>query len=167
MSYLNGNQEGKYGQLAHKLIKLASMSNKKVVLRHDDQSSDVSTELLHEFGTTDVAIGDVTAEVMLTTMGKIPSEMYDLEDTSPPVITKLVHFEKTSPFARAIAVTEPQYHPVTKEPTACIITKSKRKSTFFGKEDMECEPGCTGMNQPLLDKISSSTNKTSCGSMRN
>ncbi|XP_006611604.1 uncharacterized protein LOC102674428 isoform X2 [Apis dorsata] len=189
MSYLNGNQEGKYGQLAHKLIKLASMSNKKVVLRHDDQSSDVSTELLHEFGTTDVAIGDVTAEVMLTTMGKIPSEMYDLEDTSPPIITKLVHFEKTSPFARAIAVTEP-YHPVTKEPTghssilialltalliifllccitACIITKSKRKSTFFGKEDMECEPGCTGMNQPLLDKISSSTNKTSCASMRN
>lgn len=127
---------------------------------------------------------------MLTTMGKIPSEMYDLEDTSPPIITKLVHFEKTSPFARAIAVTEPAYHPVTKEPTghssilialltalliifllccitACIITKSKRKSTFFGKEDMECEPGCTGMNQPLLDKISSSTNKTSCPSMRN
>ena len=91
---------------------------------------------------------------MLTTMGKIPSEMYDLEDTSPPVITKLVHFEKTSPFARAIAVTEPQYHPVTKEPTghssilialltalliifllccitACIITKSKRKSVSY------------------------------------
>ncbi|KAK9306352.1 hypothetical protein QLX08_003032 [Tetragonisca angustula] len=187
MSYINEqNQESKYGKFAQKLLKVASISGRKVALRRVDQSSDVSTELLHEFGSTDVAIGDITTEVMITTMGKIPSEMFYLEDTPGTVVPQRI--QTTSTFAKPMMETT-EYHRSVESTshspvlvalltalliilllcciTACIVTKSKRTSNFFGKGSMECEPGCTGINQPLLEKFSSSTNKTSVSSLRN
>ncbi|XP_076756238.1 uncharacterized protein LOC143426552 [Xylocopa sonorina] len=191
MSRINEqNEEGKYGQLARKLVEIASISGRKVVLRRDGQASDASTELLHEFGTTDVAIGDVTAEVMITTLGKIPGEMYYLEDvTASPGLTCKMDSQETPAIAHAVMATTEMYRANNESSghssllialltallvilllcciTACFVAKSKRKSNFFGNGDMECEPGCTGMSQPLLNKISSTTNKTSISSLRN
>ncbi|XP_068968993.1 uncharacterized protein [Bombus flavifrons] len=187
MSYINEqNQGSKYGQLAKKLLKIASISGRKVALRHVGEPIDYSTELLHEFGTTDITIGDVTADVMITTMGKIPSEMFYLEDTVATVVPQRI--QETSTFAKAIVATQEYYRPTESSShspvlialltalfiilllcciTACIVTKSKRRNNFFGKGNMECEPGCTGLNQPLLGKLSTTTNKTSISSLRN
>ncbi|KOC66007.1 hypothetical protein WH47_12806 [Habropoda laboriosa] len=182
-------QEDNSGQLARKLLKIATISGRKVVLRHAAPLSDTVTEVLHEFGTTDVAIGDVATEVMITTLGKIPSEMYYLEDTNANVPAQIIKIQETSPLAHAVMATteavennnESSHHSSVLIAlltalliilllcciTACLIAKSKRKTTFFEKSDMECEPGCTGMSQPLLDKISSSTNKSSISCLRN
>ncbi|XP_034182299.2 uncharacterized protein LOC117605281 [Osmia lignaria lignaria] len=183
------NQEEKYGQLARKLLKIATISGSKVVLRRGDQSSDVSTEFVHEFGTTDKAIGDVTAEVMLTTLGKVPSEMYYLEDT---VFNGKAATDKstlqTSQYAQAVASTQAMENNHGSSGhssvlfillivllvilllcciSAGLIAKTRRKSSFFGKSDMECDSKCTGINQPLLDKNSDLTNKTSISCLRN
>ncbi|XP_026670564.1 uncharacterized protein LOC113464530 [Ceratina calcarata] len=123
---------------------------------------------------------------MITTLGKIPSEMFYLEDTVSSATIKT-----TKKLAGAIEATESyqtttaNYENSSHSPvlialvtalfvilllcciTACFVAKSKRKNNFFGKGDMECEPGCTGMSQPLLNKMSSTTNKTSIGSLRN
>lgn len=124
-------------------------------------------------------------------MGKIPSEMYYIEDTPMNFdsSTQRLGLEKAYTFAGAVTGKTELYE-VNKESsghssvlialltalliilllcciTACIVTKSRRKLNLFGKADMECEPGCTGMNQPLLDKISSTTDKTSISSLRN
>lgn len=47
--------------------------------------------------------------------------------------------------------------------TACIIAKSRSKQSFFAKGDIECSPGCSGVNVPLLglEKTSNTTTKTS------
>ncbi|XP_076232986.1 uncharacterized protein LOC143178315 [Calliopsis andreniformis] len=188
MSHINQqSQDNTYGQLARKLFKIATLSGSKVVLRRGNQGSDVSTEFLQEFGTTDVAIGDVTAEIMLTTLGKIPNEMYYLEDTVAPVTVATPKIKiqqarygegKSSPDN---ANNESESHPSVLFAlliallillllcctTACLIAKAKRKSNFFGRSDTECDPGCTGINQPLLGKVSDCTNKTSISSLRN
>ncbi|XP_031840665.1 uncharacterized protein LOC116430533 [Nomia melanderi] len=185
MSHIN--QDEKYVQLAHKLLKVPAMSTSKLILRHLDHSREVPTEMIQELGTTDVAIGDVTAEVMITTLGKIPNEMYYIEDTTP--IKKLAVFgnnhQGTSEYEHAVISSteitksghEHGYSPLLVSllcalvvilfmccVTACIIAKSKRKINFFNKE---CEPGCTGMSQPLLDKISECSNKPSISTLRN
>ncbi|XP_012146943.1 uncharacterized protein LOC105663338 [Megachile rotundata] len=192
MSYMNQqNQENKYGQLARKLLKIATMSGSKVVFRRADQPSDTVTELLHEIGTTDRAIGDVTAEVMLTTLGKIPSEMYYLEDTtcSAKLTTPKSSLQQTHAYGHAVAATEETIRNGNEHGShssiliillitllvilllccisACLITKTKRRNNFFGRSDTECDPRCSGINQPLLDKISDCTNKTSISSLRN
>ncbi|CAK9821808.1 hypothetical protein ANTRET_LOCUS468 [Anthophora retusa] len=190
MSYISQqNQEDNREKLARRFLKIATMSGRKVVLRHADPFPDTVTEVLHEFGTTDMAIGDVATEVMITTLGKIPSEMYYLEDTNANLPTQLFRMHETSPLARAMAATteateynnESSHHSSVLIAlitalliilllcciTACLIAKSKRKAGFFDKSDTECDPGCTGMSQPLLNKISCSTNKSSISSLRN
>ncbi|XP_053988196.1 uncharacterized protein LOC128891606 [Hylaeus anthracinus] len=166
------------------------MSGSKIVFRRADGTKETATELLHEFGTTDVAIGDVTAEVMITTLGKIPNEMYDLDETSPKMkyATPRIDLQSTSRYVQAMMSTDETINANGRSEghssvlvallsalvvilfmcciTACLIARSKRRRNFFGKSDTECEPGCTGINQPLLDKISQSTNKTSNGSSR-
>ncbi|KZC08219.1 hypothetical protein WN55_10952 [Dufourea novaeangliae] len=172
------SQGTNYEQLVAKLLKIPALSNNKLVLRHIDHPRDVSTEMISGTGTTDVAIGDVTAEVMITTLGKIPNEMYDIEDATH--ITKLAAFSDNRQGASDYDNTaemskdgnETGYSPVLVAllcalvvilfmccVTACLIAKSKRKN-FFGKPKMECDPGCAGMSQPLLDKISECSNKT-------
>ncbi|XP_043512017.1 uncharacterized protein LOC122529703 [Frieseomelitta varia] len=123
---------------------------------------------------------------MITTMGKIPSEMFYLEDTPGTIVPQRI--QTTSTFSKAMMETT-EYHRSVESTshspvlvalltalliilllcciTACIVTKSKRTSNFFSKGSMECEPGCTGINQPLLEKFSSTTNKTSVSSLRN
>lgn len=127
---------------------------------------------------------------MITTIGKIPNEMYDLEDTT--IDSNLVTHKQQSriAFEKAVEATTQHSYEGNNESsghssiliallvalfiilflcciTACFVAKAKRKNSFFGSGDTECEPGCTGMNQPLLDKISSSTTKTSVTSLRN
>lgn len=127
---------------------------------------------------------------MLTTMGKIPNEMFYLEDTAPNMKMTSHKFYRTESPGYAQAVTATTQLTSSNEytshssvllalltalliilllccTTACLIAKSKRKSNFFGKADMECDAGCSGISQPLLDKISDSTNKTSISSLRN
>ncbi|XP_076626726.1 uncharacterized protein LOC143344498 [Colletes latitarsis] len=192
MSYIDQyNENNKYGQLARKLLKISTMSGSKLVIRHAKQPEETATELLHVMGTTDVAIGDATAEVMITTLGKIPNEMYYLEDTTPKAkfVTSKLDLLTTSRYAEAVMASSETTNKSNGESeshssvlvallsalvvilfmcciTACLIARSKRRRNFFGKGDKECEPGCSGINQPLLDKMSDSTNKTSLGSLR-
>ncbi|KAI4501290.1 hypothetical protein M0802_003663 [Mischocyttarus mexicanus] len=74
--------------MALNFFKSVTSSNNQIVLRQiNAPSSDFSTEILNEVGTTDQAIGDVTAEIMITTPGKIPNELYYIEDTASSIQT--------------------------------------------------------------------------------
>ncbi|KAL2727210.1 hypothetical protein V1478_007488 [Vespula squamosa] len=90
MSQQNQLHHPNFKDMALNLLKGVTSSSTKLVLRQiNPPSSDFSTEMLNEIGTTDQAIGDVTAEIMITTMGKIPSEMYYLEDTASNIPTSI------------------------------------------------------------------------------
>lgn len=99
---------------------------------------------------------DATAEVMLTTLGKIPKEMYYLEDTAPAVKATTYNLED-SKYQQAVATSTQavQYDNESGShstilfallaalliilllccTTACLIAKVKRKNNFFGKHD--------------------------------
>ncbi|XP_018372795.1 PREDICTED: uncharacterized protein LOC108767404 isoform X4 [Trachymyrmex cornetzi] len=128
MAFLNQQndlQTNFYTQLAHNSLQTVATSNS--ILGHIKSVHDLSTQIVSELGTTDIAIGDATAEIMITTLGKIPNEMYYLEDTT----------------------------------AACIIARSRSRHSFLAKSDVECSPDCGGVNQPLLDKASDTTTRTS------
>ncbi|XP_078045415.1 uncharacterized protein LOC144474445 [Augochlora pura] len=180
------SQDQRYEQIVHKLLKIPIMPSNKLIHRQVDRTHNAVTEILGEIGTTDRAIGDVTAEIMITTLGKIPNEMYYIEDTNPPKLAALENIQEDSPYPSNGIVsstemykggTEPGYSPVLVALlctlvvilfmcciTACLVARSKRRTSFFSKG---CDPGCTGMSQPLLDKISECSNKTSSGTQRN
>lgn len=127
---------------------------------------------------------------MITTLGKIPNEMYYLEDTTPSgKVTELHTVLNNYSF-----LAETTLIPVENDKsdgytghstlllilltvlliilllcciTACIIARSRSRHSFFAKSDIECSPGCSGVNVPLLglEKTSDITSKTS--SMKN
>lgn len=126
---------------------------------------------------------------MITTLGKIPNEMYYLEDTTPSSKTAIYDSELHTNTTLASIETF-KYDEYTERSTlliilltalliilfmccitACIIARSRSRHAFFAKSDMECDPGCSGVNQPLLgsDRINktSDTTRTSDNSMRN
>ncbi|XP_033321589.2 uncharacterized protein LOC117217875 [Megalopta genalis] len=180
------NQEQRYEQIVHKLLKIPIMPTNKLRHRQADHFHNTATEISGEIGTTDRAIGDVTAEIMITTLGKIPNEMYYIEDTNPPKLAALENIQEENTYSTNSIIsstemnkgdTEPGYSPVLVALlctlvvilfmcciTACLVAKSKRRNNFFNKG---CDPVCTGMSQPLLDKISECSNKTSSGTQRN
>ncbi|KYN43484.1 hypothetical protein ALC56_02210, partial [Trachymyrmex septentrionalis] len=164
----------------HNSLQRVAMSNS--VLDHIKSVHDLSTQIVSELGTTDIAIGDATAEIMITTLGKIPNEMYYLEDTtagrkigaySTESRTILDH----SHITLASTVKSDEYPGRSTLliillttlliilfmccVTACIIAKSRGRHAFLAKSDVECSPDCGGVNQPLLDKASDATTRTS------
>ncbi|XP_018372793.1 PREDICTED: uncharacterized protein LOC108767404 isoform X2 [Trachymyrmex cornetzi] len=127
---------------------------------------------------------DATAEIMITTLGKIPNEMYYLEDTtagkkigaySTESRTILDHSHTT--LASIETVKSDEYSERSTLLiillttlliilfmcciTACIIARSRSRHSFLAKSDVECSPDCGGVNQPLLDKASDTTTRTS------
>ncbi|XP_046817133.1 uncharacterized protein LOC124423459 [Vespa crabro] len=172
--------------MALNLLKGVTSSSNKLVLRQINAPPlDSSTEMLNEIGTTDQAIGDVTAEIMITTIGKIPSEMYYLEDTLSNVQTNIGQTTVPHSMTDVIHTTMENNVIVTGHTarsvvfliltiaclillflcciTACMISKTRRKSYFFSRNDIDCDPECNGLNRPLLrtEKISDATSKTS------
>ncbi|KYM82549.1 hypothetical protein ALC53_07040 [Atta colombica] len=180
LSQQNDLQATFYTQLTHNSLQIAATSNS--VLNHIKSVHDLSTQIINELGTTDIAIGDATAEIMITTLGKIPNEMYYLEDTTAS--------RKISPYSTESRTILDHSHATSIETvksdeysehstlliillttlliilfmcciTACIIAKSRSRHSFLSKSDVECSPDCGGVNQPLLDKGSDTTTRTS------
>lgn len=131
---------------------------------------------------------------MITTPGKIPNEMYYLEDTTPNGIGTIaaygteLHTVLNNSYATTLASTRAVKSDESEHSmllcilvialfiillmcciAACIIARSRSKHTFFIKRDIECSPECSGVNQPLLgmDKTSDTTTKTSVSSAQN
>jgi len=121
---------------------------------------------------------------MITTLGKIPNEMYYLEDTTAsrkisPYSTEshtiLDHSHATLTSIETVKSDEYSEHSTLLIIlltilliilfmcciTACIIAKSRSRHSFLSKSDVECSPDCGGVNQPLLDKASDTTTRTS------
>lgn len=121
---------------------------------------------------------------MITTLGKIPNEMYYLEDTtagrkigaySTESRTIMEHSHTT--LASIETVKSDEYSERSTLliillttlliilfmccVTACIIARSRSRHAFLAKSDVECSPDCGGVNQPLLDKASDATTRTS------
>ncbi|XP_011634621.1 uncharacterized protein LOC105425510 [Pogonomyrmex barbatus] len=122
---------------------------------------------------------------MITTLGKIPNEMYYLEDTT---ISKKVAAYGTesrmildcnqTTLASIEVIESERYAEHTTLLTvllvtffiillmccitACIIARSRRsRHASLTKSDIECRPDCRGVNQPLLNKDSEATTRTS------
>ncbi|KYN07497.1 hypothetical protein ALC62_01699, partial [Cyphomyrmex costatus] len=197
-----------YTQLIHNSLQTATTSDTD--LHHVKSVHDLSTQIVSELGTTSITIGliivitihfltdnnfdiiiftqDATAEIMITTLGKIPNEMYYLEDTtagkkiaaySTESRTILDHSHTT--LASIETAKSDEYSERSTLliillttlliilfmccVTACIIARSRSRHAFLAKSDVECSPDCGGINQPLLDKASDTTSKTN--SMRN
>lgn len=134
---------------------------------------------------------DATAETMMTTLGKIPNEMYYPEDTIPTGKVTALNAELHTIFdtncttlASIESIMSSRY---TERSTlllillivlliillmccitACIIARSRSRYAFFAKRDTECSPECS-INQPLLglEKTSGTTVTTSGGSANN
>ncbi|XP_072744301.1 uncharacterized protein [Anoplolepis gracilipes] len=119
---------------------------------------------------------------MITTLGKIPNEMYYLEDTTSSGKTTAYGNELHTTLDNSLTILAPigavKSDEYTERSTlvfilltvlliilfmccitACIIARSRSRHAFFTKSDMECDPECSGVNQPLLglDRV----NKTS------
>lgn len=128
---------------------------------------------------------------MITTLGKIPNEMYYLEDTTPS--GKITVYGTESQTTLDNNHTTLALFDIAKSDgyggcstllvallmilfiilllccvTACMIASSRRKHIFFNRSDIECSPTCSGVKQPLLgpDKISDTT-RTSNNSANN
>lgn len=198
--------------MAHNSLQTAATYS-NIVLRHIKSVHDPSTQIVSELGTTEIAIGvtivitisfiwyiisplkivfnsiifaqDATAEIMITTLGKIPNEMYYLEDTTTgrkiaaygtESRTILDHSHTT--LAASIETVKSNEYPERSTLlivllttllvilfmcciTACIIARSRSRRAFLAKSDVECSPDCRGVNQPLLDKASDTTTRTS------
>lgn len=131
---------------------------------------------------------------MITTLGKIPNEMYYLEDTTSSSKTAIsdseLHMTLDNNLTTLAPIETVKYDEYTERSTlliilltalliilfmccitACIIARSRSRHAFFAKSDMECDPGCSGVNQPLLgsDRINkiSDTTRTSDNSTKN
>ncbi|XP_018404768.1 PREDICTED: uncharacterized protein LOC108781325 [Cyphomyrmex costatus] len=174
LSEQNNLQANFYTQLIHNSLQTATTSDTD--LHHVKSVHDLSTQI------------DATAEIMITTLGKIPNEMYYLEDTtagkkiaaySTESRTILDHSHTT--LASIETAKSDEYSERSTLliillttlliilfmccVTACIIARSRSRHAFLAKSDVECSPDCGGINQPLLDKASDTTSKTN--SMRN
>lgn len=122
---------------------------------------------------------------MITTIGKIPSEMYYLEDTASNIGTSISQTSVSRSVNDVIHTTIKSNITVTGYTarslvfliltiaclillflcciTACMISKTRKKSYFFSRNDIDCDPECNGLNRPLLrtEKVSDTTSKTS------
>lgn len=123
---------------------------------------------------------------MVTTLGKIPNEMYYLEDTTPcgktvygtrlheildndhTTLTS-IQTNKSDGYAERstlllVLLTALLLILLLCCITACIIAKSRSKhAAFFARSDVECSPDCSGVNLPLLglNRHSDATSKAS------
>lgn len=123
---------------------------------------------------------------MITTLGKIPNEMYYLEDTTPggkvAAYDTQLHTMLDNDHTKLVSIETEKSEGYMERSTlllvlltalliilllccitACIIAKSKSKHTLFTRSDVECSPECSGVNLPLLglDKTSDTTSKVS------
>ncbi|XP_025994795.2 uncharacterized protein LOC105202098 [Solenopsis invicta] len=122
---------------------------------------------------------------MITTLGKIPNEMYYLEDTTIGrkaaaygTESRVILDHNRTTLATSIETVKPNEYSERSTLliillttllvilfmcciTACIIARSRSKRAFFAKSDVECSPDCRGVNQPLLNKASDTTTRTS------
>lgn len=121
---------------------------------------------------------------MITTLGKIPNEMYYLEDTTTgrkiaPYGTEsrtiLDHGHTTlAPIETVKSDEYPERSTVLIIllttlliilfmccVTACIIARSRSRKTFRARSDVECSSDCGGVKQPLLNRASDATTRTS------
>ncbi|XP_018300640.1 uncharacterized protein [Mycetomoellerius zeteki] len=169
LSQQNDLQANFYTQLVHNSLQTATSNS---ILGHIKSVHDLSTQI------------DATAEIMITTLGKIPNEMYYLEDTtagrkigaySTESRTIMEHSHTT--LASIETVKSDEYSERSTLliillttlliilfmccVTACIIARSRSRHAFLAKSDVECSPDCGGVNQPLLDKASDATTRTS------
>lgn len=130
---------------------------------------------------------------MITTLGKIPNEMYYLEDTTfsgktvsssnelhtildnnlttlTPIETVKSEYTERSTLL-LILLTALLIILFMCCITACIIARSRSRHAFFTKSDIECDPECSGVNQPLLSlnriNKTSDTTRTSDNSTKN
>lgn len=123
---------------------------------------------------------------MITTLGKIPNEMYYLEDTTSNSKTAIYSNELHPTLDNSQATLTPietlKSDEYTERSTlllilltalliilfmccitACIIARSRSRHTFFTKRsDMECDPECSGVSQPLLglDRVNKTSDTT-------
>jgi len=119
---------------------------------------------------------------MITTLGKIPNEMYYLEDTTskknvPSGTESRTILEHSYTTLASIETIKSEYPERSTLliillttlliilfmccVTACIIARSRSRHAFLAKSDIECSPDCRGVNQPLLNKASDTTSRTS------
>ncbi|XP_011299779.1 uncharacterized protein [Fopius arisanus] len=141
------------------------------------------TEVLHDIGTTDMAIGDATAEIMNTTTGSIPNVWYDLGETTVNSSIKSMKSEILPIVSTSTTiVTEIQTETeINNDKTLftilamclivtvllcliimCTIAVSRRRSST--SSELNCDPDCVGAKRPLLSrpgKFSRSTSKSS------
>lgn len=131
---------------------------------------------------------------MITTLGKIPNEMYYLEDTTSSGKTVAssneLHTILDSNLTTLAPIETVKSDEYTERSTlllilltalliilficcitACIIARSRSRHAFFTKSDIECDPECSGVKQPLLslDRVNkiSDTTRTSDNSTKN
>lgn len=131
---------------------------------------------------------------MITTLGKIPNEMYYLEDTTSSGKTVAssneLHTILDSNLTTLASIETVKSDEYTERSTlllilltalliilficcitACIIARSRSRHAFFTKSDIECDPECSGVKQPLLslDRVNkiSDTTRTSDNSTKN
>jgi len=120
---------------------------------------------------------------MITTIGKIPNEMYYLEDTTsrknaPSGTESRTILDHSYTTLASIETIKSDEYPERSTlliillttlliilfmccVTACIIARSRSRHAFLAKSDIECRPDCRGVNQPLLNKASDTTSRTS------
>lgn len=122
---------------------------------------------------------------MITTLGRIPNEMYYLEDTTTGRKVTAYGTESRTILDRSHTTLAPLETVKSDEfterstlliillttllvilfmccITACIIARSRSRHAFLAsKSDVECSPDCGGVKQPLLDKASETTTRTS------
>lgn len=120
---------------------------------------------------------------MITTLGKIPNEMYYLEDTTSSGKTAAYELHTTldNSHTTLTPIETVKSDEYTERSTlllilltalliilfmccvtACIIARSRSRHAFFTKSDTECDPECSGVNQPLLglDRVNKTSDTT-------
>lgn len=122
---------------------------------------------------------------MLTTIGKIPNEMYELEETSVAVMamahgrhdSETMAQERSTEGVSGFAAHSTLFIILTIAllllltvccVVACVIARARKRFMDSGGDE-ECDPNCSGAKQPLIssDKISETTSKSSGSSTRN
>ncbi|XP_051166880.1 uncharacterized protein LOC127285107 isoform X2 [Leptopilina boulardi] len=142
--------------------------NKTSIHRRDNSQKQIGTEISNDVRTTD---REVLAEEIITTSGKIPNKMYEIETTPQVSIIKL---EQHLPRSRGIEVknetdAQPSVLFVIVIITGsliificmitCIIKKVKKKNyKTLSKKDVEY---CT-LNRPLLSMCEEKDSSVCC-----
>ncbi|KAL0107366.1 hypothetical protein PUN28_015727 [Cardiocondyla obscurior] len=117
---------------------------------------------------------------MITTLGKIPNEMYYLEDTTVARKVTTYSSESSMTLCTQASIGILKSYEYTDRTTllvillttllvvllmccvaGCLIARSRRRRALVAKNDVECSPDCGGVSQPLLNKASDTTSRAS------